>query len=220
MSFVHIIEDFTDLAGQFWLKPNSSLQREWSGRSVPMTNRKCPYSHPLVILGGGGGRGVLKKVSYGEANFLSFYIPFFERKGISFIYLLLTNGTPFTHLVSTAANALSFKYEWITTEAPVVQMLDNAIHRPFEQPGPDIFLTLSQPYNASVGLFVPLCRPKWQISLHFHILQLIPSLPLHTPKAWKWYPVQGVRLNLSIIEGKHWKGLDTETNPIGNNTDL
>ena len=46
-------------------------------------------------------------------------------------------------------------------------MLDNAIHQPFEQPGSEIFLTLSQPYNASVGLFVPLRRPKWQT----------PSLP-------------------------------------------
>ena len=46
-------------------------------------------------------------------------------------------------------------------------MLDNAIHRPFEQPGPDIFLTLSQPYNAPFGLLAPLCRLKWQISLPF-----------------------------------------------------
>lgn len=34
---------------------------------------------------------------------------------------------------------------------------------------------------------------------------------LHTPTAWKWYPVQGDRLNLSILEWKYWQGLDTET---------
>ena len=89
-------------------------------------------------------------------------------------------------------------------------MLDNAIHWPFEQAGSEIFLTLSQPYNASVGLFAPLCRPKWQISLPF-----IHQQPENCTPA-----VQGDRLNLSILEWKHWKGLDTETNPIGNNTDL
>ena len=34
---------------------------------------------------------------------------------------------------------------------------------------------------------------------------------LHRPTAWKWYPVQGDRLNLSILEWKYWQGLDTET---------
>ena len=41
--------------------------------------------------------------------------PFFHEKGTSYVYLLLTNGTPFTYLVSnfvsllTVVNALSFK---------------------------------------------------------------------------------------------------------------
>ena len=43
---------------------------------------------------------------------------------------------------------------------------------------------------------------------------------LHRPTAWKWYPLQGDRLNLSILEWKYWQGLDTETNPIGNNRPL
>ena len=36
-------------------------------------------------------------------------IPFFDRKRISFIYLRLTNGTPFTYLLTAAVNVLSFK---------------------------------------------------------------------------------------------------------------
>ena len=30
--------------------------------------------------------------------------------------------------------------------------------------------------------------PKWQISLPFHILRLVKSLPFHRPEAWKRYP--------------------------------
>ena len=31
-------------------------------------------------------------------------------------------------------------------------------------------------------------RPKWQISLHFHILERVKSLPFHIREAWKRYP--------------------------------
>ena len=54
-----------------------------------------------------------------RSNPLTFYIPFFTEK-VPFVYLLLTNGTPF-HTPSlelcipftavTAVNALAFKYE-------------------------------------------------------------------------------------------------------------
>ena len=40
--------------------------------------------------------------------------------------------------------------------------------------------------RALFSLFV--YRPKWQISLPFHILQLVKFLPFHTPEAWKRYP--------------------------------
>ena len=34
-------------------------------------------------------------------------------------------------------------------------------------------------------------RPKWQISLSFHILQLVKSLPFHILEAWKKVPLLG-----------------------------
>ena len=53
------------------------------------------------------GGGVLNKCLYGEAppppraNPLPFYTPFFTKKVplSAFVYLLLTNGAPFTYLV-------------------------------------------------------------------------------------------------------------------------
>ena len=33
-------------------------------------------------------------------------------------------------------------------------------------------------------------KPKWQISVHFNILQLVRSLPFHQPEARKMYPSQ------------------------------
>jgi len=48
------------------------------------------------------GRGVLNKVFYGEAPLRrpsAFMYHFFDKTGSPFVYLLLTNGTPFTHLV-------------------------------------------------------------------------------------------------------------------------
>ena len=40
---------------------------------------------------------------------------------------------------------------------------------------------LSQPWNASVSPFGLFYRPKWQISLPFHVLQLVKSLPGASP---------------------------------------
>ena len=35
-----------------------------------------------------------------------------------------------------------------------------------------------------LDLFGPFYRQKWQISLPFHILQILKSLPFHIPEAW------------------------------------
>ena len=49
-----------------------------------------------------------------------------------------------------------------------------------------IFLALLQPKNTSVNPSGPFYRPKWQISLPFHILwNYVKSLPIHIPEAWK-----------------------------------
>ena len=53
--------------------------------------------------GGGGGEGwVFKKVFYGEVHPeevqpLTLLYTIFNRKGTPFVYLLLTNGTPFSY---------------------------------------------------------------------------------------------------------------------------
>ena len=54
--------------------------------------------------GGGGGRGLLNKCLYGEApprlvQPLTLSYTIIHKKGTPFVYLLLTNGTPFTYLV-------------------------------------------------------------------------------------------------------------------------
>ena len=54
----------------------------------------------------------------------------------------------------------------------------------------NIFLSLSQPEGASVGPFGPYNKLKWQISIAFHILKLVKSLPFqdHIPEALTRYP--------------------------------
>ena len=58
----------------------------------------------------------------------------FHEKGTPFVYLLLTNGTPFTHLVQnfapllTAVNALSFKQESITKIEHFLDLKSHKIH--------------------------------------------------------------------------------------------
>ena len=57
--------------------------------------------YPNLVGGGGGGthQSFIQSGSTPRTNPLPFYIhvPFFTEK----VYLLLTNGTPFTHLQST-----------------------------------------------------------------------------------------------------------------------
>ena len=65
------------------------------------------------------GGGVLNKLLYGEAPspgptpLIPIYIPFFTKNSTPFVYLLLTQGTPFTFLFNnfgsllTDVNALS-----------------------------------------------------------------------------------------------------------------
>ena len=54
----------------------------------------CPY------LGGGGAQQIYIRVgSTRMSNPLPFLDTIFHKKGTPFIYLLLTNGTPFTYLI-------------------------------------------------------------------------------------------------------------------------
>ena len=48
---------------------------------------------------------------------------------------------------------------------------------------PERFLEFSSPQHASVIPSRPFNRSKWHISLPFHILQLVKSLPFYIPKA-------------------------------------
>ena len=49
-----------------------------------------------------------------------------------------------------------------------------------------------------LGLFY---RPKKQISLPFHILQLVKSLPFHIPEARKRYPFRAKPPRIGLIGG-------------------
>ena len=53
---------------------------------------------------------------------------------------------------------------------------------------PERFLEFSSPQHASVIPSRPFNRSKWHISLPFHILQLVKSLPFYIPKARTKYP--------------------------------
>ena len=61
---------------------------------------KCKVSWPPP---GGGGGGVLNKFYTGRlrprVRPLTLLYTILDRKGTSFVHLLLTNGTPFTYLV-------------------------------------------------------------------------------------------------------------------------
>ena len=54
----------------------------------------------------------------------------------------------------------------------------------------NVFQTFSQ-LHASVSTIGPFYRPKWQISLRFHVVQGVKSLHFHIPEAWKRYPFSG-----------------------------
>ena len=119
----------------------------------------------------GGGGKVLKKVLYGEApprgpSPYLLIIYHFWQKMYPFRILSIDLRYPF-HIPSlelciafTAVIALSLKCRWISLKT-----------RKF-----------SQPQNASVCPSGPaFYRPKWPISLPFHILQQVKSLPFHIP---------------------------------------
>lgn len=61
----------------------------------------------------------------------------------------------------------------------------------------DIFLRLLHPQNASLSHFWPIYRPKGQISLLFHILQLLKSLPLSLKKV----PISDGASPYRLLEG-------------------
>ena len=73
----------------------------------PFNHLRSVVGFCAFCLGGGEGRGVeYSTKSYTgrllrEVQSLPFYMPFLQWTGTIFVYLLLTNGTPFTYLVRT-----------------------------------------------------------------------------------------------------------------------
>ena len=51
-----------------------------------------------------------------------------------------------------------------------------------------LFYRLFHSHNVPLSPFGTFYKPKWQISLLFHMLQIVNSLPFHIPGAWKRYP--------------------------------
>ena len=106
-----------------------------------------------------------------------------DRKGTPFTGLL--NGTPFTYLVQnfaslfTAGNALSSQNQ-------------------------SVFVTFSQPKNASLSPLRPFYRLKWQISLPFHILPLVKSLATgRVPTHRAWIPIKIMKKSLNLAVTIH-----------------
>lgn len=62
----------------------------------------------------------------------------------------------------------------------------------------------------------PFCRPKWQIFVPFHMLQLMKSLFFHIPKAWRSYLLRAQPPCIPRIE---YKKCDTK-NISGSKPDL
>ena len=121
-------------------------------------------------------------------NPIPFHIPF-GRKGTPFVYLLLTNGTPFTYPVYDFPSLLN------CSKRTVFKIWINHKNRTFSR----LFHSHEMHLLALLGLY----RPKWQISSPFYILQQVKSLPFHIPEAWKRYPF---RAEPPVISPWHLQG--------------
>ena len=107
-----------------------------------------------------------------EFNPLPFHIPF-GRKGTPLVYLLLTDGTPFTYPVYDFPSLLN------CSKGTVFKIWINHKNRTFSR----LFHSHEMHLFALSGLY----RPKWQISTPFYILQQVKFIPFYIPKAWKRY---------------------------------
>ena len=118
----------------------------------------------------GGGGGYSTKIHVRRLLPEVQPLTIFDRKGTSFVYLPLPNGTPFKYLVRTivplltAVDALSFKYEKEITI-------------------PGNLFTFFIAIISLISSFRSFYRRKRHISLSFHILHLVESLPFHTSEA-------------------------------------
>ena len=96
--------------------------------------------------------------------------PFMTEKGSPFVYLLLTNGTPFTYLLwnftsllpGVKCGCLTFKYEKITKPQRFL----------------DFFTAIKR--VSLLGLFT---NRNDRFPYPFHILQLVKWSPFHIPEA-------------------------------------
>ena len=80
-----------------------------------------------------------------------------DRKGSPLVYLLLTNDTSFTYLVKNFA---------LTLLTAVNALSSNKMNKSQKK---ELCLNFFTAINVSVSPFEPFYRPKWQISLSFHI---------------------------------------------------
>ena len=117
-------------------------------------------------------------------------------KGTPFVYLLLANGT-LLHIPSLE-----------------LCVLFNCCKCSVFETEPELFLDLIFYSHACFRPFGLFCRPKWQIFLPFHLLQLVKSLPFHIPEPYKRYPFRSTPSRASISHYRKYPplfGLPTRT---------
>ena len=150
-------------------------------KKICYNNRWSFWAAILVrsSLGGGVG-GLLTKVLYGEAPpwgpTPDPFIYHFWQKGTPFVYRLLTNVTPFTHIAwtpfLTAVNAPSLKHEQITNLERIMDFFTSTK------------CNICQPFWAFVQ------TEMTDFPALLSVASISDSLPYHIPEAWKRYPLR------------------------------
>ena len=135
--------------------------REIEGRCYFYAHSNSNSWMEMFSPGEGGGDTFIQGGSTLKFNPLPFHIPF-ARKGAPFVYLLLTNGTPFPYPVYNFPSLLN------CSKGTVFKIWINHKNRTFSR----LFHSHEMHLLALLGLY----RPKWQISSPFYILQQVKSL--------------------------------------------
>ena len=126
--------------------------------------------------GGGGGRGFSKKVDR-EA---------LPRGATSYPY---TEKVPLLYTSYWKMVSLSHTYSRTLHPFQLLQM--HCFYNMNKSQNQNVFLTFSQPLNASVSHFWVFLLSEMTDFLPFYLLEQVKSLPFKKPEAWKKCPFRG-----------------------------